>query len=229
MSLEAVPARPPDPAPYPADTRAGNYAMRLDMARVEQSATYILASKPECPPELRPWLLFLWAKSWQQIPMATLPDSDELVAALIGMPMPYFALHKKTLMRGWKRHADGRLYHDYLTGLVLATLRERARFKRHRDSESEATTNTIPKFSGAQPIDNALRNVAPPLPLRADVDVKVEATTNSAPKPVDNFATVARSWAQHWTAQGKALGIKANPGESEGDYCRRVMERIRGP
>lgn len=217
MGLEIVAPGRLDPAPYPADTRAGNYAMRLDMARVEQSTTYILASKPECPPELRAWLLFLWAKAWQQIPMASLPDADELVAAIVGMPTSYFALHKNTLMRGWKRYADGRLYHDYLTGLVLATLRERARYKRHREQEQPA-----------QPIENTRSNVAALLPQRAEVDVKGVANTNSAAAPVHNSTNVAPTWAQHWTAQGKALGIEAHPGESEGDYCRRIIATVKG-
>jgi hypothetical protein len=33
-----------------------------------------------------------------------------------------------------------------------------------------------------------------------------------------------KSWAENWLAQGKALGIQAKHGESEGDYCRRVQE-----
>jgi len=49
------------------------------------------------------------------------------------------------------------------------------------------------------------------------------------PQPVDNFPKAKRSWAEHWKAQGKAFGINPNPGESEGDYCRRVQEFAKVP
>jgi hypothetical protein len=43
--------------------------------------------------------------------------------------------------------------------------------------------------------------------------------------PVDNFPS--QSWAEHWTAQGKAFGINAKPGETTGDYCKRVISLIK--
>jgi hypothetical protein len=162
-NLSVVSSEPMPAPPYPADTRAGNYGLRLDVGRIRQSTTFMLADRPESPPELRAWLVFLWTLAWEQIPIATLPDNDELIAAILRMPKAYLDLHRGTLMRGWKRHSDGRLYHDFLTGLVLSMLRERSRFKRHRDQ-------TAP----LQPAENKARNVAPLLPLRAEVEVKVE-------------------------------------------------------
>jgi len=48
--------------------------------------------------------------------------------------------------------------------------------------------------------------------------------------PVDNFPergeienAKSESWAEHWTAQGKAFGIIPKQGETTGDYCRRVI------
>jgi hypothetical protein len=162
-NLSVVSSEPMPAPPYPADTRAGNYGLRLDVGRIRQSTTFMLADRPESPPELRAWLVFLWTLAWEQIPIATLPDSDELIAAILRMPKAYLDLHRGTLLRGWKRHSDGRLYHDFLTGLVLSMLRERSRFKRHRDQ-------TAP----LQPAETKARNVAPLLPLRAEVEVKVE-------------------------------------------------------
>ena len=46
---------------------------------------------------------------------------------------------------------------------------------------------------------------------------------SSAAQPVDNFPPKSRSWSEHWKAQGKAFGIDPKPGESDGDYCRRVQ------
>src|SRR5207245_1401440 len=118
--LELVAGASPLPAPpYAADTRAGSYGFRIDNERIEQSITWKIAAA-----ELRPWLLMLWREAWRQIPAGTLPDDEETIAAIIGMPAAHFAVHKKTLMRGWKRHADGRLYHETITAMVLHMLHE---------------------------------------------------------------------------------------------------------
>ena len=44
--------------------------------------------------------------------------------------------------------------------------------------------------------------------------------------PVDNSKAM-RSWAEHWKAKGKALGMNPHPGESEGAYCRRVQDHAK--
>lgn len=45
--------------------------------------------------------------------------------------------------------------------------------------------------------------------------------------PVDNSMQPASTWIEHWTAKGKALGMKAKPGETERQYCDRVRDRCR--
>ena len=51
--------------------------------------------------------------------------------------------------------------------------------------------------------------------------------SSSVIRPVDNFPPASESWAEHWTAQGKAFGINAKAGESTGDYCKRVISLIK--
>jgi hypothetical protein len=146
--LEAVPtAGLPDP-PYPADTRARGWKFELDLERIVDSDTWSLAS-----PDLRPWLLMLWAMSWRSTPTGSLPDDDRLVAARIGMPVAMFQTHRETLLRGWIRHADGRLYHDVITERVLSMLAFRNGEKRRqadwrakknqRVSEKTTSTNAL--------------------------------------------------------------------------------------
>lgn len=47
----------------------------------------------------------------------------------------------------------------------------------------------------------------------------VEPVDNSAQQSTDNAVT----WAEHWKAKGKALGIESKPGESTRAYCDRVI------
>jgi hypothetical protein len=48
--------------------------------------------------------------------------------------------------------------------------------------------------------------------------------TNQNPTPKDPSET----WESHWIAKAKALGIEAKRGESASDFCRRVMQTVRG-
>lgn len=108
--------------PYPPETRARGFLFELDWELVEQSTTWTL-----CPPELRPWLLMLWATSWKSSPCGTWPADDTLIAARIGMPDRQFKAHRDQLMRGWKLATDGRLYHDTITELVLKMCSKRVK------------------------------------------------------------------------------------------------------
>lgn len=117
----------PDP-PYPADIRARGWPFDIDCERVEQSATWTLA-----PAELRPWLLMLWVKAWQQAPCGSLPGDDDVLAATLGMPVVMLQSHRQTLLRGWVRHKDGRLYHRVVTDMVFTMMG-----KRRRDRERKS-------------------------------------------------------------------------------------------
>lgn len=173
--------------PYPADTVAKGYHLHFDYQRVTQSSTWKLANPT---PEVRPWLLMLWFEAWQQRPVASLPDDDEEIAAIIGMPMSLFALHRKILMRGWTRHDDGRLYHKILTDLALTMVRERkayiTRQNRHRQPvELPAVTR-----------DNT---VTPPVShADVDVDVDVNAHRKSKPRKVKTSVATASQPLPDW-------------------------------
>jgi hypothetical protein len=117
--LTVVPDSPPPP-PYDGDVRAKGWRFELDHERIEQSDTWALA-----PPELRPWLLMLWMVAWRQSPCGTLPDSDEIIAARIGMDRHQFTTHRAVLMRGWTLCADGRYYHDTIAERVRSMLEAR--------------------------------------------------------------------------------------------------------
>ena len=119
-------------APYSADTRAKGWRFELDLERVMQSDTWALAS-----PEVRPWLLMLWAVAWQQVPCGSMPSDDALIAARLGMKLAVFQKTKDVLMRGWHLAEDGRLYHATLTERVLDML-GRKEGERKRKAEYRA-------------------------------------------------------------------------------------------
>ena len=137
------------PAPYAADVRAKGWRFELDHERIRQSDTWALA-----PAEIKPWLLMLWMTAWEQSPCGSLPATDELVAARIGMPMKTFAKHRVCLMRGWWLADDGRLYHDTLVERVIEMMgakdKERTRkaaYRARMDADRTAASHGGPDLS----------------------------------------------------------------------------------
>lgn len=137
------------PAPYPADTRAKGWRFELDLEQIDQSDTWALT-----PPELRPWLLMLWASAWRQTPCGSLPDDNALIAVRIGMKETAFAKQRATLLRGWWKSADGRLYHDTIAKRVTEMLATRdkernrkAAYRQRKDPETAETPKGVPMLS----------------------------------------------------------------------------------
>jgi len=140
----------PEP-PYPADTEANGYKPMVDWQRIKSSKSWRL-----CPPELRNALLRLWLESWNEVPAGSWEDDDELIAAAIDVTPVTLRKHRVTLLRGWVRHSDGRLYHKFITEQVFhmcekrkdtneanrerqARWRERKRQERERELEESVT------------------------------------------------------------------------------------------
>nr|WP_315471738.1 hypothetical protein [uncultured Rhodoferax sp.] len=89
-----------------------------------QSDTWALAA-----PDVRPWLLMLWATAWQQKPCGSMPSDDMLIAARLGMTVKAFAKVKAILLRGWWLAEDGRLYQDTIVERVLEMLEHKSKEK----------------------------------------------------------------------------------------------------
>lgn len=110
--------------PYPATTNVGSSRFGLAIPRIFASDTWAVT-----PPELRPWLLMVWATAWVQIPAGSFPDDDAMIAARIGMPTNAFQINRAVLMRGWWKANDGRLYHPVITEQVDAVRAIRTRWR----------------------------------------------------------------------------------------------------
>lgn len=138
----------PRPAPYPADTRAKGWRFELDVEQATQSSTWTLAREPQ----MRGLLLLLWITAWQQIPCGSLPDDDELLAAMVGMEPEQFSAKRRVLMRGWWRADDGRLYHDTIASRVRDMLgakekerQRKAEYRAKKDAERAGSPKNVPR------------------------------------------------------------------------------------
>jgi hypothetical protein len=95
------------PAPLtPADCDLrGLPFMPLDVVRLTDSDLFALATGDEFKAALT-----LWCKAWLQVPAASLPDDDRVLAHLTGTG-PRWRKLKEMALHGWVKCSDGRLYH----------------------------------------------------------------------------------------------------------------------
>lgn len=90
----------------PTDCDLSDFAfMPLDVQRLFTSDTWILGSSDE-----KVAALTLWARSWHQVPAASLPDNDRILAHLSGAGTAWKRVREHA-MRGWVKCSDGRFYH----------------------------------------------------------------------------------------------------------------------
>jgi len=129
-----------DSPPYDKKTRSKGMDFDIDVERLVQSKTWLLASD-----DMKPWLLRIWVESWRSIPVGSFEDDDEIISARIGMPLNTFQANKKVILRGWKQHSDGLLYHSTITELVLKMVgwreNEKNRKQAWRDKQRQKNNN----------------------------------------------------------------------------------------
>lgn len=98
---------PPPLLPPEVDLR-GMPFMPLDVARLLDSDLFALSSGDEFKAAVA-----LWCKSWTQVPAASLPDDDRVLAHLSGAGARWRSV-RPMAMRGWILCADGRWYHSVI-------------------------------------------------------------------------------------------------------------------
>jgi len=89
----------------PADCNLRDFGfMPLDVKRLLTSETWILGTGDE-----RAAAITLWLESWHQVPAASLPDDDRMLAHL--SQSKAWKKVKAHSLRGWVKCVDGRFYH----------------------------------------------------------------------------------------------------------------------
>lgn len=111
--------------------------MPLDVVRLRDSDLAATESPEAC------WAaVLLWCASWHQVPAASLPDDDRVLANLAGFGrvVKEWQKLKSGALRGWVKCSDGRLYHPVIAEKAIEAWRgkqerqwrtECARIKKH--------------------------------------------------------------------------------------------------
>ncbi len=136
---------PKPPVPAHVDLRDFHF-MPLDVVRLMNSETWGLADGWAAKAAVT-----LWARAWHQVPAASLPDNDGLLAKWADVP-DWDAV-RGIALRGFVRCSDGRLYHSTIAEKALeawekkeqgADKREthRRRMREWREQKSERKQRT---------------------------------------------------------------------------------------
>ena len=122
----------------PADCDLRDFAfMPLDVLRLRDSDLAVKADG-----EAFRCAVLLWCASWHQVPAASLPDDNDVLAQLAGFGRvtKEWMRHRDGALRGWVKCADGRLYHPVVAEKAVEAWRakmvqrwktECARIKKH--------------------------------------------------------------------------------------------------
>src|SRR5690349_18176721 len=83
----------------------------LNVERLLASELWALTKKR---PEAFRGAVGLWARAWKQLPPASLPDNEEVLASYADMSLAAFRKHRDLVMRNFELCSDGRFYHTKL-------------------------------------------------------------------------------------------------------------------
>lgn len=121
----------PEPlTPHDCDLR-GMPFMPLDVVRLVDSDLAAISTGDEFKAAV-----MLWCKAWLQVPAASLPDDDRILAHLSGAGRAWGKLRPAAL-RGWVKCSDGRLYHPVVAEKAREAWERREEFRDKHDAQRE--------------------------------------------------------------------------------------------
>lgn len=103
--------------PVPADADLTHYPdMPLEVRRLRDSGIAGIGDA-----EAFRCAVLLWCIAWHQVPAGSLPDDDTELCRLVGLGRDFRTWRKVKAgaLRGWRRFADGRLYHAVVAEKVI--------------------------------------------------------------------------------------------------------------
>jgi hypothetical protein len=81
--------------------------------------------------------LLLWSRAWKQMPAASLPNDERVIAAFCKMPLPRFRKLRAEVLRGFVLCSDGRLYHRFLSAEAMRAFERKQAYRKRRETDSE--------------------------------------------------------------------------------------------
>lgn len=162
--------------------------MTLDVRRLLKSETWMEAADD---PRLGHALMTLWAESWHQVPAASVPNSDRLLARLAMCTPDEWQRIRARALSGWVLCDDGRYYHPVVAEKAADAYERKGEFRQALTNKSERQKRwreryqllaaelrqlgqTPPAGASLQRLEDLIRDAKPP--RDANVDATVDAS-----------------------------------------------------
>jgi uncharacterized protein YdaU (DUF1376 family) len=162
--------------------------MPLDVVRLLDSDLFALATGEEFKAALA-----LWCKAWLQVPAASLPDDDRVLAHLSGAGSRWKKI-KPMALKGWVRCSDNRWYHPVVAEKAADAWKHR---QAQRERANKRWGNAEAKPSGNATASATAHATASPAAMQGTGTVKgqKEKSPPSPPMPDDVRAIMeATGW-----------------------------------
>lgn len=196
--------------------------MPLKHLRVMQSTLFIKSTGDEFKAAFA-----LWCKSWTEIPAGSLPNDDELLAAL-SQAKSWKKVRDRAL-HGWIACSDGRLYHRVIAPLAIDAWERREDFREVQDNkesrqqrwrEKLKRLSALLREAGFSPPSGAtLKELTALCAKHVDGFVDVDASTGETPgRPRETGKTV--------TVTVTETGTKSKPRKAAADPKAARGERL---
>lgn len=130
--------------------------MPLDVVRLCDSDLVALSTGEEFKAAV-----LLWAKCWLQVPAASLPDDDRILAHLSGTGTRWRKV-REIALRGFVKCSDGRLYHSVIAEKAFDAWERRGEWQEKQNNKTERQRRWRDRLKSISAELRAL-NVTPPI------------------------------------------------------------------
>lgn len=123
--------------------------MPLDVVRLLDSDLFALSTGDEFKASVA-----LWCKSWNQVPAASIPSDERVLARLVGVSLAEWKTIAEMVLKDWVLCDDGRLYHGVVAEKALEAWIERIG---HRKRSAQGNAKRYGHTFDEAPFEAALR------------------------------------------------------------------------
>lgn len=172
--------------------------MPLEVGRLVDSDMVALSTGDEFKAAL-----ILWAKSWSQVPAASIPDDDRVLAKWAGYSLNEWPALREMALRGWVKCSDGRLYHPVVADLAVKAAKNRrgqseranSRWARVRAAKNGSALPAHEKTDAAASVDGAgAVAVAMQGRVKGTEESPLLSPDGDGPAPVDEVREAFDAW-----------------------------------
>lgn len=189
--------------------------MPVDTVRLLDSDLWALSTGEELKAALK-----LWCKAWQQVPAASLPDDDRILASLSGSGRMWSKLRPMAL-RGFVRCTDGRLYHPVIAEKAMEAWEHR-RAQRDKANKRWHPSGTPAAHATASP--TAMQGTGTETGRGKGQDLKPTTATSSAAS--GGAGKTVATWQGYAAAYRERWGVEPTRNRTVNGQLARFLERV---